>query len=172
MAEVPFARLTGSPRRRAGAGCHHECGHEMDRVRTFYENCGYRGWHLRPRRHVAVAYWMNRLQSLQTAENVFVTLNRFQEPKARLTHVTFTYHHPQFNRRALAAQAQLPLIQGGNRVWFCGSYCGYGFHEDGLHCGLAVAAALGQNAPWAVEINQMSRAWQIATPTIPALAAE
>ena len=29
-------------------------------------------------------------------------------------------------------QKDLQLIQGKKRTWFCGSYFGYGFHEDGL----------------------------------------
>ncbi len=40
-------------------------------------------------------------------------------------------------------------MQGAQRTWFCGSYCGYGFHEDGLRSGLEVAASLGAAAPWA-----------------------
>ena len=39
---------------------------------------------------------------------------------------------------ALAAQAELASIQGVHNVWFCGSWCGYGFHEDGVRSGLAV----------------------------------
>ena len=39
-------------------------------------------------------------------------------------------------------QARLPEIQGQQHVWFCGAWTGYGFHEDGLKSGRAVAAAL------------------------------
>ena len=38
-------------------------------------------------------------------------------------------------------------IQGRQHVWFCGAWTGYGFHEDGLRSGLAVADAL--RARWA-----------------------
>jgi predicted NAD/FAD-binding protein len=120
----------------------------------------------------SVSYWMNRLQRLETTRDVFVTLNPLHEPAPHLTHGAFVYHHPQFDRVALDAQARLSTIQGRNRVWFCGSYCGYGFHEDGLQAGLAVAAALGQPAPWATEITPMSPAWRAVTPAEPAVAAE
>ena len=123
-------------------------------------------------RRVAVSYWMNRLQRLDTKQDVFVTLNPLHEPAPHLTHGEFTYHHPQFDQAALDAQHQLASIQGLDRVWYCGSYCGYGFHEDGLQAGLAVAAALGQPAPWAAEVTPMSPAWRTAAPSVPALAAE
>lgn len=121
---------------------------------------------------ISVSYWMNRLQRLETRRDVFVTLNPLREPAPRLTHGEFLYHHPQFDRPALDAQRRLPDIQGLARVWFCGSYCGYGFHEDGLQAGFAVAAALGAPAPWASEVRPMSPAWRAAAPSVAAVAAE
>ena len=121
---------------------------------------------------IAVSYWMNRLQDLNTKQDVFVTLNPIREPAAALTDGSFLYHHPQFDRAALAAQRRLPGIQGLDRVWFCGSYCGYGFHEDGLQAGFAVAEALGEPAPWAAEVTPMSPAWRAVLPAQPAVAAE
>jgi predicted NAD/FAD-binding protein len=97
-------------------------------------------------RTVSLTYWMNRLQNLETRRPVFVTLNPPHEP--RRVEAEFTYHHPTFDRAAVDAQRELPSIQGGDRTWFAGSYCGYGFHEDGLTAGLAVAASLGAPAPW------------------------
>ena len=97
-------------------------------------------------RTVSLTYWMNRLQNLETRRPVFVTLNPPHEP--RQVEAEFTYHHPTFDRAAVDAQRELPSIQGGDRTWFAGSYCGYGFHEDGLTAGLAVAASLGAPAPW------------------------
>jgi predicted NAD/FAD-binding protein len=107
----------------------------------------------------SVSYWMNNLQKLDTRRDIFVTLNPDRAPASRLTHGTFQYDHPQFDRAALHAQEMLPVIQGRDRIWFCGSYCGYGFHEDGLQSGLAVAASLGAPAPWANDITPVSSAW-------------
>ena len=42
----------------------------------------------------------------------------------------------------------LPRLQGRQRTWFCGAWTRYGFHEDGLASGLAVATAL--KAQWAL----------------------
>lgn len=109
-------------------------------------------------RSLCVTYWMNRLQNIDPAYPLFVTLNPFRDPDRRLVHREFTYHHPQFDAAALAAQKQLPALQGVHRTWFCGSYCGFGFHEDALQSGLAVAEALGAPAPWAQEITPVSPA--------------
>jgi predicted NAD/FAD-binding protein len=98
-------------------------------------------------RGVSLTYWMNLLQNLDTERPVFVTLNPIVEPREQVA--SFVYHHPQYDRASVEAQAALPSVQGVQRTWFCGSYCGYGFHEDGLRSGLEVAASLGAPAPWA-----------------------
>ncbi|OAN52391.1 NAD/FAD-binding protein [Paramagnetospirillum marisnigri] len=99
-------------------------------------------------RHLCVSYWMNRLQSLETETPVIVTLNPITPPRPEMVHASFVYHHPMFDGAAMAAQGQLASIQGANRVWFCGSYFGYGFHEDAFSSGLATAEAMGCPAPW------------------------
>ncbi len=113
-------------------------------------------------RAVAVTYWMNRLQNIDPNTPLFVTLNPLVEPKPERVFAEFLYAHPQFDQRALAAQTRLPTIQGRDRIWFCGSYFGHGFHEDGLASGLAVAAALGALPPW--QVRQVSPAYDTATP--------
>jgi len=97
---------------------------------------------------VSVSYWMNRLQNLPVAQPVVVSLNPISEPAPETVFAEFRYEHPQFDQAAVDAQRLLPAIQGVNGTWFCGSYCGYGFHEDAVQGGLAVAAALGARVPW------------------------
>ncbi len=121
---------------------------------------------------VSVTYWMNRLQNLDPEFPLFVSLNSLTPPAPDLTLRSFIYDHPQFDLAALTAQRQLPTIQGVADTWFCGSYCGYGFHEDGLQAGLAVAAALGCPPPWADKIVPRSPAAEIAKSLQPAMAAE
>jgi predicted NAD/FAD-binding protein len=96
---------------------------------------------------VAVTYWMNELQNL-AAPPLFVTLNPPHEPRAELVHGVFDYEHPIYDQAAIGAQGALASIQGVRRTWFAGAWTGYGFHEDGLSSGLAVARALGAPAPW------------------------
>lgn len=100
---------------------------------------------------LSVTYWMNQLQNLDPRHPLFVTLNPIREPDDALTIATFDYDHPAYDAGALAAQLELPMIQGARQVWFCGSYCGYGFHEDGLAAGLSVAERFGVQRPWARE---------------------
>jgi predicted NAD/FAD-binding protein len=101
---------------------------------------------------LCVTYWMNRLQSLDPANPLFVTLNPAREPAAKSVIAEFSYTHPFFDRAALATQKRLWTLQGQRRLWFCGSYFGFGFHEDALQSGLAVAEALtGLRRPWQVE---------------------
>tara|TARA_B100001123_G_C15196777_1_gene981662 strand:+ start:35 stop:991 length:957 start_codon:yes stop_codon:yes gene_type:complete len=98
---------------------------------------------------LCVTYWMNKLQSLSLEEPLFVTLNPVREPKEGTIIGEYDYRHPYFNASAMASQARLWSLQGRRRSWFCGSYFGYGFHEDALQSGLAVAEELGGEArPW------------------------
>jgi predicted NAD/FAD-binding protein len=80
-----------------------------------------------------------------------VTLNPSRDPAPGTIIREFDYTHPFFDRAALAAQRRLWSLQGDRRTWFCGSYFGYGFHEDALQSGLAVAEQLGgARRPWSV----------------------
>ena len=98
----------------------------------------------------AVTYWMNNLQHLD-GQPLFVTLNPGHEPATGLIHGCYLYDHPVFNCAALEAQEQIWALQGRNRTWYCGAWMGYGFHEDGLQSGLAVAESLGGiRRPWQV----------------------
>ncbi len=105
--------------------------------------------HIETHGHVAVTYWMNRLQRLPTHRDLFVTLNPLDTPRDAWR--SETYEHPIFDAGAVAAQRRLWVLQGQRNTWFCGAHFGAGFHEDGLQAGLAVAEALGgMRRPWRV----------------------
>jgi predicted NAD/FAD-binding protein len=91
---------------------------------------------------VCLHYLINRLQPLPWRQPVVVSLNPSREPRTETVIQRFDYDHPVFDSGAIAAQRKLPEIQGRRRSWFCGAWAGYGFHEDGLSAGLAVAEAL------------------------------
>lgn len=97
---------------------------------------------------VAVTYWLNRLQPLPFKRDVFVTLNPPEPPAAAEVIRRIDYAHPRLDQSAYRAQQLLPGIQGRDRVYFCGAWTRYGFHEDGLMAGMAVAKLLGATIPW------------------------
>ena len=80
----------------------------------------------------SLTYWLNLLQNLKCEKNIFLTLNPFMEisEKKILKKVKFT--HPYFNQNSLDNQIKLEVLQNKKNILFCGSYFGYGFHEDGI----------------------------------------
>lgn len=99
-------------------------------------------------RPVSVSYLMNRLQPLPFEQPVVVSLNPFIEPDPARVIARIDYAHPLFDGPAIDAQARLPEIQGRDRLWYCGAWTGYGFHEDGLASAVRVARHLGADIPW------------------------
>ena len=80
----------------------------------------------------SITYWLNLLQNLKSEQNIFLTLNPYFEiDKSKiLKKVKFT--HPYFDQAALDFQSKLINLQNKRNILFCGSYFGYGFHEDGI----------------------------------------
>jgi predicted NAD/FAD-binding protein len=93
-----------------------------------------------------VTYHMNRLQSLDAAEDMLVTLNRTGSIAPERVIRRLAYSHPTFTRAGVAAQRRWGEISGRRRTHYCGAYWRWGFHEDGAWSGLRVAAALGASA--------------------------
>ena len=91
---------------------------------------------------VCLHYLLNMLQPLPFSQPVVVSLNPAQDIDPAWVHGRFDYAHPVFDLAATQAQKRLPALQGGRHTYFCGAWTGYGFHEDGLKSGLAVADAL------------------------------
>lgn len=97
----------------------------------------------RPWTSATLHYSINRLQGLPTETDWIVSLNPTREPAAGTVARRLLYTHPSYTRESVATQAELPTLNGKRRTWFCGAWFGYGFHEDGLSSGLAVASSLG-----------------------------
>ena len=97
---------------------------------------------------VSVTYWMNRLQALPSDRDYFVSLNPLTEPARENVILDTVYAHPVFDHEAMLAQSRLHEIQGQDRIWFCGAWTGYGFHEDGLRSAVQVVQGMGHPIPW------------------------
>jgi len=104
---------------------------------------------------VCLHYLLNRLQPLPWAQPVVVSLNPVRPIDERQVHARIDYSHPVFDLAAIDAQRRVAGLQGRYRTWFCGAWCGYGFHEDGLRSGLAAAEAVqAALASWAPRARQ------------------
>ena len=80
----------------------------------------------------SITYWLNLLQNLKIEKNIFLTLNPFFDIPENKIFKKVYFTHPFYNQSALENQKQLQTIQNKENILFCGSYFGYGFHEDGI----------------------------------------
>ena len=91
---------------------------------------------------VSVTYYMNRLQGLKTKKNYLVTLNPTQEiSKNKIIYET-DYTHPKYTHQSISTQEKIKKLNGTNKLYFCGSYCRYGFHEDAVLSAVRIAKNL------------------------------
>jgi len=89
-----------------------------------------------------VTYWLNKLQNLKTTKDYFLTLNPITEIDSKKIIKKVQFTHPFYDMKTIETQKNLSELQGVNNSWFCGSYFGYGFHEDGLKSAINVANKL------------------------------
>ncbi len=80
----------------------------------------------------SITYWLNLLQNLNIGKNIFLTLNPFFQVDKDKIIKKIEFTHPYYNQEALSFQKNLSNIQNKKNILFCGSYFGYGFHEDGI----------------------------------------
>jgi len=92
---------------------------------------------------VSVTYHMNRLQNLKAERDYCVTLNPVKPiPREHIIR-EMEYKHPLYTFDALETQRNLPNLNGGGNTYFCGSYFGYGFHEDAVRSAVQVTKMFG-----------------------------
>ncbi|KAG8370321.1 hypothetical protein BUALT_Bualt14G0104700 [Buddleja alternifolia] len=85
-----------------------------------------------------ITYWLNAVQNIgETGLPFLLTLDPPHTPKNTLLKWSISY--PILSVAASKASSELNVIQGKRRIWFCGAYQGYCFHEDGLKAGIAAA---------------------------------
>ena len=104
-------------------------------------------YHLSPEPHspATVTYDLSRLQRVNSPEPILLTLNDEGRIDPAKVIRRILYHHPAYGPDSIAAQKRHAEINGRRRTWFCGAYWGYGFHEDGVRSGLAVARCFGKD---------------------------
>jgi len=92
----------------------------------------------RDNKRSCVTYWLNKLQNSKTKKNYFLTLNPIIPINNEKIIKEVKFSHPFYDLQAIKSQKDLKSLQGINNTWFCGSYFGYGFHEDGLKSALNI----------------------------------
>jgi len=90
----------------------------------------------------ATHYWMNALQGVSQKRDYFVSLNSDDRISTSSILYQTTYEHPVFTLEAIRAQRELPKLNHAGRLFFCGSYFRYGFHEDACMAGFDAAKAV------------------------------
>lgn len=81
---------------------------------------------------VALTYNMNILQNIQSQHTFCVTLNHTQAIDESKIIKRMQYTHPFFTLEGVKAQRRHSEVNGCNRIFYCGAYWRYGFHEDGV----------------------------------------
>ena len=90
----------------------------------------------------SITYWLNTLQNLKIQKNIFLTLNPFFDVDNDKVLKKIEFTHPYYNQEALSFQKSLSTIQNKKNILFCGSYFGYGFHEDGIKSSIDMSKSL------------------------------
>ena len=93
----------------------------------------------------ACTYWMNSLQQVSKNKNYFVSINESKTISKNKIIKEIIYEHPIFTVEAMRMQNQLSEINGNGKVFFCGSYFRYGFHEDALMSAVEVCKLIKNN---------------------------
>ncbi|WP_312526283.1 FAD-dependent oxidoreductase [Paracoccus sp. (in: a-proteobacteria)] len=91
---------------------------------------------------VGVTYWMNRLQSIDESDPLFVSLNPAENVDPRLVYDEHVFRHPVFDLAALRAQREISQMQGRDGTWFAGAWLRHGFHEDGFASSMRISRVL------------------------------
>jgi predicted NAD/FAD-binding protein len=85
---------------------------------------------------------MNALQGVSQKKDYFVSLNSSKKIDPESVLYSTEYDHPIFTLKAIQAQRELPSLNHEGRLFFCGSYFRYGFHEDACKSGFDAASAV------------------------------
>ena len=92
----------------------------------------------------SLSYWLNLLQNINCEKNIFLTLNPLKEIPNERIYKKIEFTHPYYDQKALDNQKNLKNIQNKENLLFCGSYFGYGFHEDGIKSSIEMLKNLNE----------------------------
>lgn len=136
------AALLGKFRYQENVATLHTDASVMPRTKRAWSSWNYRieerGGALVP----STVYYMNSLQKVSDRRDYFVSIGDPGGVDPRAVLKTIVYTHPLFTVETTRAQKDLPSLNAGGPVYFCGSYFRYGFHEDALNSAIDLSRVL------------------------------
>ncbi|MBL7994905.1 FAD-dependent oxidoreductase [bacterium] len=96
----------------------------------------------------STVYYMNLLQHVSNTTDYFVSINDAGNIDASKVLTKIIYEHPIFSLETMTAQKELHKLNTAGPVYFCGSYFGYGFHEDAFTSALDLCRTITQKDIW------------------------
>lgn len=142
-------RLLGAFRYQRNTATLHTDRGVMPRVRRAWSSWNYllddRG---RDGLATSTVYWMNSLQRVSQRRDYFVSINDPGLVRPETVLRTLRYDHPLLSVEAAEAQRELPRLNADGAVRYCGSYFGYGFHEDAFTSALELCRTITGERLW------------------------
>jgi predicted NAD/FAD-binding protein len=86
-----------------------------------------------------VTYNMNRLQKIKSNTEFLVTVNPIKMPDPKMVYFSTIYSHPVLSYNQEFNDINFQKLNKNGSIFFCGSYFGYGFHEDAFQSGKKVS---------------------------------
>ena len=86
--------------------------------------------------NATLSYNMNILQSLKSKHTFCVTVNNSAAIDPNKIIKRLDYDHPLFTQASVKAQGRHREVNGSDRIYYCGAYWRFGFHEDGVFSAL------------------------------------
>jgi predicted NAD/FAD-binding protein len=136
------AGLLGKFRYQENVATLHTDASVMPRAKRAWSSWNYRVERRNGELLPSTVYYMNSLQKVSDRKDYFISIGDpgAVDPGAVLK--TIVYTHPLFTVETARAQRDLPSLNAGGPVYFCGSYFRYGFHEDALNSAIDLSRVL------------------------------
>lgn len=96
----------------------------------------------------STVYYMNSLQQVSDRCNYFISINDPGNVDSTKVLRRIDYTHPIYSLEAIDAQKQLAALNRGGRIYFCGSYFNYGFHEDAFTSAIQLCEQITGERVW------------------------
>ncbi len=102
---------------------------------------------------VTFNYYLNLLQQFSAKKDYFLAIGNDWSIDPKKIMQRFYYTHPVYSVPSAKAQSRLQELNKNGRIYFCGSYFRYAFHEDAFVSALDACCALTGEKLWEEELE-------------------